>query len=285
MNGVLSTPLIGDLQRDGTSRLLEAGLSNAAWESREILAFALGATPAGLALEARRPASESVVAAWERMVSDRCSRRPLAYVLGEWDFCGLRLEVTPDVLVPRPETEELFGWAAEKLPPQLLSVADVGTGSGCLAIALAKRFPLTNVWAFDVSDPALAVARRNSRLHAVGNRVYCMKGDLLSRFSTGFALEAVVANLPYVDEKDMGDLSPEVKHEPSLALNGGDGGLTLVRRLLIQAWERLLPGGQVFLEVGHDQGPEASLMAEVLGFKTETRKDFAGLSRFVRGVK
>ena len=108
----------------------------------------------------------------------------------------------------------------------------------------------------------------------------------MSRFSSGLHLDAVVANLPYVDEKDMESLDPEVRHEPALALDGGRGGLDLIRRLIVQAWERLLPDGRVFLEIGHDQAADVSDLFRGMGYRTvEVGRDFAGVERFVLGIK
>jgi release factor glutamine methyltransferase len=282
----LTATTVGQLLEEGSARLRAAGVSNAEWEAREMMAAVLKELPALLPLRHRSAPETTHRTLWHRLVDERCSRKPLAQVLGEWDFHGMRLHVTPDVLIPRPETEELLERALKLLPGRVFSIADVGTGSGCLAIALAKRFPDAFVWALDVSPQALAVARRNAELQRAGRRVFFLEGDLLSRLPLGLALDVVVANLPYVDEKDMDGLDPEVKHEPSLALNGGRGGLDLIRRLVVQAWERLLPGGSLFLEVGHDQAAEVSGLLQGMGFKSvSTGKDFAGVDRFVSGVR
>jgi release factor glutamine methyltransferase len=132
----------------------------------------------------------------------------------------------------------------------------------------------------------LSVARRNAAAHGVGRRVFFLEGDLMSRFSPGLHLDAVVANLPYVDEKDMESLDPEVRREPALALDGGRGGLDVIRRLIVQAWEKLLPDGQVFLEIGHDQAAAVSDLFRGMGYrKIEVGRDFAGVERFVAGTK
>jgi release factor glutamine methyltransferase len=222
----------------------------------------------------------------------------LAQVLGEWDFSALSLKITPDVLIPRPETEELLEWILHDFIPLLpeggLSsrgsrggldqpwrIADVGTGSGCLAISLAKALPYSTVWAIDLCPKALAVACQNG----VSTSVIFTQGDLLGSLLQE-KLDIVVANLPYVDEKDMDSLSPEVKHEPALALNGGLEGLALIRRLIPQAASCLKPGGKIYLEVGLDQSPRVVQAMADGGFKEiSVKKDFAGIDRFIGGVK
>ena len=281
-----SSSTVGGLLRDAARRLEAAGVSNAAWESREMMAVALGDLPVLVPMRLMEPLAEDRRALWEKFLSERCSRKPLAQVLGEWDFAGLRLAVTPDVLVPRPETEELLEWMAKRLPARLFSLADIGTGSGCLAVASAKRWKEAFVWAVDASRSALAVARRNAEAHGVARRIFFLEGDLMAPLSKGLYLDAVVANLPYVDEKEMGSLSPEVLREPPAALNGGKDGLEVIRRVVVQAWERLQPGGKVFLEVGHDQSAAVAALFGGLGYRVvETGKDFAGVDRFVMGMK
>jgi release factor glutamine methyltransferase len=267
-----------------------AGVSNAAWEAQEMMAAALGDSKVLVPLHYRDILSLDRLAAWESLVSGRCARRPLAHLLGEWDFDGLRLVVRPGVLVPRPETEELLEFVVQKLKERggaaasVLSAADIGTGSGCLAVAMAKRWPRALVWAVDVSATALAVARRNAEVHGVARRIFFLVGDLMTRLSGGLHLDVVVANLPYVDEEEMPFLDPEVRREPSLALNGGRGGLDLIRRLIVQARERLSAGGRLFLEIGHDQAAAVTGFLRDQGFREiETGRDSAGIERFVMG--
>lgn len=282
----LSTLKVGDLLKDGVRRLEAAGVSNAAWETREMMAAALGDLPVLVPMRLAEALAPDRRTLWENLLAERCSRKPLAQVLGEWDFAGLRLSVTPDVLVPRPETEELLEWMGKRLPSRLFSLADIGTGSGCLAVASAKRWTEAFIWAVDASPSALAVAKRNAETHGVARRTFFLEGDLMAPLSKGLYLDAVVANLPYVDEKEMGSLSPEVRREPASALNGGKEGLDVIRRLIIQAWERLVPGGKVFLEIGHDQALAVAALFGGMGYRVvETGKDFAGVVRFVMGVK
>jgi release factor glutamine methyltransferase len=253
------------------------------------MASVLGCRPAELALLRDKFFSEGEVSLLENRVQERCERRPLAHVLGEWDFAGLRLAITRDVLVPRPETEGLWELVVSRLSRSSASaveLADVGTGSGCLAVALAKSLPPSVVWALDVSLQALEVAERNAEAYGVSERIRFQQGDLLSPLMShkDLRLDAVVANLPYVDEKEMDQLPPEVRHEPALALNGGKEGLAIIRRLLPQAATLLKPGGGVFLEVGYDQAQRVARdMAEAGFVRVAVHKDFAGIDRFVAG--
>lgn len=278
-----------DVQR----RLSRAGVANAAWEAQELLASVLLCPHGMVSLRAEDALLPAQRERLESLVVERCLRRPLAYVLGEWDFTDLRLEITPDVLTPRPETEELFELAASFLAGLPvsggLSLADVGTGSGCLALALARRFPEATVRAVDISPRALEVARRNADRHGVAGRVRFAFGDLLAPLladpaARGF--DAVVANLPYVDGRLMETLPPEVRFEPELALDGGRDGLEPVRRLLPQAFSVLRPGGRLFLEVGHDQARAVSADLLDEGFRdVGIFKDMAGIERFVTGKR
>lgn len=283
---VLSAAAVGALLKEGARRLESAEVSNAAWEAREMMGVVLSDLPALVPLRLREALTETQRALWNNLVEERCSRKPLAQVLGEWDFAGLRLSVTPDVLVPRPETEEFLEWTMARLGGHVFSVADIGTGSGCLAVALAKKYPGAVLWAVDLSSSALAVARRNAEAQGVSRRIYFLEGDLMARLSKGLHLDAVVANLPYVDEEDMAGLAPEVKREPALALNGGRGGLELIRRLTVQAWEKLPSGGKLFLEIGHNQTAAVKALLQDMGYRgIETGADFAGIERFVMGIR
>ncbi len=282
-----------EVLRQVVLRLREARIPNAEGEARELLAAALGCAPLSLFLKGREPLPETATERVGALLEERLRRRPLAYVLGEWSFLDLRLRVTEDVLIPRPETEELLEWAAQTLARESsagrsLGLADVGTGAGGLALALARRFPEALLWATDVSTKALAVARENAARHGLSGRVRFLEGDLLSPLlSRGQAfLDGVLANLPYVASDDMPRLEPEVLWEPRLALDGGAGGLEIVRRFLPQALRALRPGGTVFLEAGLGQ---ASVLARDMagaGFQdVRTEKDMNGILRFLQGTK
>jgi release factor glutamine methyltransferase len=184
---------------------------------------------------------------------------PLAYLTGAREFAGLRFEVTPDVLIPRPETETLVdavvAWAKKAARP--LRIIDVGTGSGVIAVTLAARLPDARITAADVSESALAVARRNAERHQAAERIAFVESDLLETVAGTF--DVIAANLPYIARDDLAALEVS-RWEPGLALDGGPEGLDLIRRLLAQAPARLASGGTIFLEIGSDQGERAAAL-------------------------
>jgi release factor glutamine methyltransferase len=263
--------------------LKNAGFSNALFESKQLVARCLGLAPARLDLHWARPwtpADEALLTVW---LSQRASRVPLAYVLGEWDFLHLTLTVTPDVLIPRPETEELFSLAVSSIGDKVAAVADVGTGAGGLALAAAGRWPSARVVALDVSSSALAVARWNARRWGLVNQIQFVQNDLISG-KTEFDL--VLANLPYVATSELNGLDPELAWEPRVALDGGVDGLAVVRRCVPLAWHALRPGGQLWLEVGQGQGEPTRALLRQAGFREVTLcSDFAGIQRFVGGTR
>ena len=210
--------------------------------------------------------------AFELLVARRLRREPLAYITGRCEFWGFDLEVTPDVLIPRPETELIVEVATQLFagapPPGV--VVDVGTGSGCLAIALAREFPGARVLATDVSPAAIEVARRNARALAVDERV-AFSVSAFTGEAAGVSL--VVSNPPYVAEGDRASLQPEVRdYEPAGALVAGPDGLDVIRELAEAAWTALVPGGWLVFEFGFgqdaavrtllDAGPRSGAWAE-----------------------
>jgi release factor glutamine methyltransferase len=191
------------------------------------------------------------------LVRRRASNHPLPYLTGRIEFYGLDFEVTPEVLIPRPETETLVNLALTRRPE---AIVDVGTGSGCIAVALAVNLPEATICAIEISPAALAVARRNVERHGVADRVRLMVGDVLSPHPTPSDL--IVSNPPYVRTGDCALLPASVRnHEPRLALDGGPDGLAIVRQLLTQAPAALRPGGGILIEIGADQGDVARHLA------------------------
>jgi len=213
---------------------------------------------------------------------------PLPYILGHWEFFGLDLEITPDVLIPRPETEFLVEQAIKWLQaaPERRTIADVGTGSGCIAVAIAKNIYDTKVIATDISRPALEVAHRNARRHNVANRIDFIQCDLLppqpGHLPTSLHFDLICANLPYIPTKTLHKL-PIYGREPTLALNGGTDGLDIVRRLLQLAPEWLAPNGMILLEIEASQGmPAVSLAYDTFdNAKIHLHQDLAGYDRLL----
>ncbi|MBM4132274.1 MAG: peptide chain release factor N(5)-glutamine methyltransferase [Nitrospira sp.] len=277
----------GALVREGQVLLSNAGIANAAQETRWLLERALETTGLRLRLESDRTVSEeSRSLAWS-LLTRRMSGEPLQYLLGTQEFCGLDFEVTPAVLIPRPETELLVGEVREIAGREALPlIADIGTGSGCIAVALALALPEVRVYATDLSAAALDVARRNANRHGMAERVRFLEGDLLAPLA-GLGLEcrlaAVVSNPPYIPAGDLAGIQREVRREPQAALDGGPDGLAFYRRLLREAKPYLAPGGTLALEVGQGQAESVCRMAEESGGYQlmQVRQDAAGIERVV----
>jgi release factor glutamine methyltransferase len=195
-------------------------------------------------------------ALYQITISRRLQLEPIQYITGEQEFYGLRLHVSPAVLIPRPETEHLVEAVLALLPAnQPLKLVDIGTGSGAIAIALAMHLPLAQITALDISTKALAVAATNAREHNVANRIDFLESDLLA--AVGHPTEtfdAMVSNPPYIPESDRSTLHPQVReHEPRAALFAGETGLDIYRRIIPQALSALKPTGLLALEIGHGQ--------------------------------
>ncbi|HEY6491034.1 MAG: peptide chain release factor N(5)-glutamine methyltransferase [Terracidiphilus sp.] len=223
--------------------------------------------------------SEAIVFAG--LLERRLRGEPIQYIMGETEFYGLPFRVTPDVLIPRPETEHLvekaveLGWQFSK--PRIV---DVGTGSGAIAIALAHAVANALVTAVDLSDKSLAIARANAERNAVADRVQFLRGDLLAPVASE-RFEIVVSNPPYVAAADREALAVEVReHEPEIALFAGEDGLAMYRRLIPQAYAVIVPGGFIALELGFGQAEAVGLLLEEAGFaEIAFTRDLQGIPR------
>ncbi len=253
-----------------------------------LLAHTLGWTRTQLLARLDQSISPEAHAQFDALVARAALGEPLAYLTGHRQFHGLDFLVDARVLVPRPETELLVDLALKFLAVKAettrdRSVLDVGAGSGCIAVTLAAKCPAARVTAVDISDEALAVARRNAERHQVAGRITFFKSDLLSSFfllPSSFHL--VCANLPYIASDELHAL-PVARHEPALALDGGPDGLLLIRRLLVDLPRQMAPGGRVLLEIGHGQGEAASALAQAAFpyARVHLHHDLAGLERIV----
>ena len=265
-----------DLVQRSTTWLAEKGLGNARREAEWIFAEALGLTRLDLYTRFDMPLDSGETSRLRALVQRRGRREPLAYVLGNQDFHGLKLRVTPAVLVPRPETEELVDLVLAALPVGAQAVLDVGTGSGAIALALKHARPELAVQARDLSPEALAVAQGNAE--ALGLVVTFSQGDLASGLDGPFA--AVIANLPYIAEDERGLCDPELAFEPALALFPGGDGLAPIRRLIADAPRLLAPEGRLWLEHGFRQAAAIAVMATAAGLRATAHRDGAGHERF-----
>jgi release factor glutamine methyltransferase len=274
---------------DAASTALEAaGVPEARVDAEWLLAGLLGLGRSRLRIELGREVSATLAKRFADAVSRRARREPLQRILGWEEFRGLRLRLTDAVLVPRPETESLVEWAFELLPPptnRRLRAIDLGTGSGCIACALAAERPDLDVLALDVCPAAAAVARQNALALGLAPRVSVAVTDLLHGVGD-LGADLIVSNPPYLPTGLVPELLPEVRsHEPSLALDGGVDGLALIRRIAVQARRVLRPSGALVVETAGDvQATAAATLLRAEDFmRVEMRADLAGVTRFVAG--
>ena len=262
--------------------LAEKGVENPRLEAEWMLCEALSLDRVGLYLNFDKPLSDHELAAYRSMVVRRAKREPLQYILGSQEFMGLDFQVSPAVLIPRHDTEVLVTEAAKRGCGSR-SILDIGTGSGCVAIALAKALPEAQVLSVDISGEALAVARDNAQ--RIGVSVEFVQGSLLEPF-TGRRFDMIVSNPPYIPAADLDTLQQEVRgYEPLSALDGGADGLDFYRRITQAAPGYLNPGGWLVFEVGAGQAPQVLelLGAGDLGSESFTALDPAGIERVVGG--
>ena len=273
----MTQPTLIDLVQKSAAWLQGKGLENPRREAEWIFAETLGFTRLELYTRFDMPVPEADVVTLRARVARRAKREPLAYVLGMQPFRKLKLMVSPAVLVPRPETEQLVDLVLADLPPGPARVLDVGTGSGALALAIKQERPETQVEACDISAEALAVARANAASHQLDVTFHI--GDLGTPVSGPFAV--VVANLPYIAHDELWMCSAELDFEPEVALFGGKDGLDLIRRLVADA-KRLCTGGVMWLEHGFQQGAAIAGISSQLGCTSTLLKDGSGKDRFTR---
>jgi len=246
----------------------------AAW----LLAAAWGVEEITLRLHPEREIPTEVCRRYRDWIERRAAGEPAHHLKGTCSFWGRDFEVSPTVLVPRPETELIITAALDLPLSAEARVLDVGTGSGCVAVTLAAERPRWGVWAVDLSLPALAVARRNRDRHEVETRLFL--GNLTSAVTP--PLDLVVANLPYIPTVDIERVPVEVRYDPSLALDGGSDGLNLVRRLLTDLPRLLRPCGGAVFELGENQADEVASAADAVGLAVARRvRDDCGVERIV----
>jgi len=261
------------------------GLDSARQDAEILLAHVLGTKRVMLYARFDQPLVGDELTQMRTLVARRARGEPVAHLVGKKEFWSLELEVTADTLVPRPDTEALVEVALE-LGRAAKVVVDVGTGTGAIACALAKELPEARVFATDVSEAALAVARRNVERHGLAERVELLQGDLLDALPQGAPpVDLLAANLPYIPSRDIAGLMRDVREfEPRLALDGGPDGLDPIRRLVAAAGAHLASGAHVVLEAGADQVPALAALLSRAGFvDVGTREDAAGLLRVAFG--
>jgi len=282
--------------RAATDRLAAAGIDTARLDAEVLLAHALGIGRA--ALYARLQEEMADAGPFATYVERRLRREPIAYIVGEQEFWSLPFVVTPDVLIPRPETELIVSAALEGAAPSAPvgsgrrdsmqqapterrpPVLDLGTGSGCIAVALARELPDADVTAVDISPAALAVAKTNAERHGVAERITFLAGDLYEPLQAGATFDLIVSNPPYLAPND--PVSPELAFEPQIALQAGADGLDVIRRLVAGAAARLAPGGRVLIEMGAGQADAVLALANAAGLQNaRVERDLAGIPRLL----
>lgn len=289
---------LGDLLAEGEARLASCGIERPRLEAEVLMAHALGVDRGRLALLLAgghgAPPGGGVIdvpaaVTFRRTVKRRGLREPLAYITGHREFWSLDFEVTPAVLIPRPETEILVQEAVSTLPHGPALIVEVGAGSGAVAVALAVERPAAFVVGIDSSAQAIAVARRNIARHGVGARVRLVRGDLLSPLHRRDACDTghrmVVSNPPYVGTGERETLMPEVRDwEPAEALYAGASGMEVIERLVPQAAEFLAPNGWLLLESAASRAGDVVRLLESSGLWQEVsvRDDYSGLPRVIR---
>ena len=275
-----------DVLQSTTAYFKKRKIDSPRLNAEHLLAHALGRTRMELYLEFERIPEETELAPLRELVRRRGEGEPLQHLLGTVEFCGQIFLCDKRAMVPRPETEELVELLQSKIENQCQSgsdkskILDVGTGSGVIALSLAKKFPEAQVSAVDVSDDALALARENAARLGLSERVQFAKSNLFEKIDERF--DIIVANLPYIAMADRHTLSREVLHDPETALFAGESGEELIRALIETAPSRLLPGGLLAIEIGIGQS------AGLIGLLTQKnyhdicpKNDYSGVTRFL----
>ena len=275
---------LDDALAQAATRLANQGVESPRLDAEILLAHTLGLNRAAVLSRPEQRLTPKQLTHYRNLVARRGDREPLAYVVGHREFFGLDFKVDYRVLIPRPETELLVEHALEiaKRKTAPLLIADVGSGSGAIAVAMAAHLPEATIYALDQSPDALEVVVENARRHHVGGRVQCLHSDLLSALCG--PVDLITANLPYVRSDEWPDLAPEIRdHEPRAALDGGPDGLDLIGRLLETADPHLRPSGAMLLEIGAGQGAAATALARasIPQARVQLIQDYAGLDRLV----
>jgi len=258
-------------------RFSTAGIDNAKRVAEELLAHVLGCKPLEIYLRTDPVAPENLQVL-EELAARIGNGEPLQYVVGHVDFFGLEIKCDPCALIPRPETELLVEEVLNS--KDWNNLVDVGTGTGCIVLALASQRPDADFKALDLSADALDLAQENARVHGLADKIQWQENHLLDGFAPR-SCDAVVANLPYISSRDWKELSPAVRdHEPQSALDSGPRGMELIEELAAQARTILVPGGMLFLEFGFDQGEAVFQCLKKSGYvDIQIKQDLAGLDR------
>jgi release factor glutamine methyltransferase len=269
---------------EGAHHLRKAGVPEARREAGSLLAFVLKRDRSFILSHAEDVVDEDQLELFRDFTRERATGKPLQYITGRQEFYGLEFEVTPDVLIPRPETELLVDTALKIAEPTPTGfICDVGTGSGCIAVTLLHLLPAAVAVAVDISPTALEIARRNAARHAVTDRIEFVLSDCFTGIDEGRTFDLIVSNPPYVADAAMQGLQREVRNfEPRMALEGGIDGLSVIRRLITGAQCFLKTGGHLLFEIGFDQHAAIDALIDRNVWKLQDiHQDLQGIPRTV----
>jgi release factor glutamine methyltransferase len=252
-----------------------------------LLAHVLETSRVRLYTDLDRPLETGELAAFRALIERRSAGEPTQYLTGRREFYGHSFRVDPRVLIPRPETELLVEAVLRALPPDVEArVLELGAGSGCVAVSIALGNPRSRVLATELSAEALEVARANASALGVADRVEVRQGDLFQPLTSGDRFEVVVSNPPYITRAELLGLPADVRCEPGLALDGGEDGLDVIRRIVTGARAWLAPGGLLALEIGDGQGPRVRSLLEAAGYgQVRIERDLARHDRMAFGTR
>lgn len=291
MSSLIWTPL--KLLNWTSQYLSEKGISSTRLEAELLLAHSLNLQRIQLYTQFDRPLNDKELANFKVLLKRRAEREPLAYILEKKEFYSLDFIVSKDVLIPRPETELLIEKVFKQYPPHptlllqqekdaSLKIIDIGTGSGCIAITLAKHLPQAKITALDISEAALNIAKKNAEKHQVENQIEFIHTDFLSSTSDiqNSKFDIIVSNPPYIASHEIQTLEPELHFEPPRALDGGIDGLDFYKKILPWAFKHIDPKGHLFLEIGYNQKEQLRELAKNSGFNTyQIFKDLQEIDR------
>ena len=279
---------VGELRRQGSVELQEAGIENDRFEVDCLLAAAVGQKRTWLLLHAEEPVDSRRESRYHALLQRRMAGEPLQYILGEWDFLDITLQLGPGVLIPRPETESLAKIALEAARAYSAPiVVDLCAGSGCIGFSIAKSCPQARVYLIEKYKEAFLFLKINEKqLHLTNT--YCILKDIYEGFSEGAVFAGahiLVSNPPYIPSGALRGLQREVQREPKTALNGGADGLDFYRVMAEKWLDCLLPGGALAVECGEGQAEAVAALFRAKGLAIAIQKDFRGVKRFVTATR
>jgi len=273
-----------EILHSATARLTAAGIESARLDAEVLLAHVLNCRRLYLYVDADKNLNPAQVTRFESLITQRAEKIPTAYLTGQREFMGLNFAVTPDVLIPRPDTEILVQYAVEKLSSLKgeVTFADIGTGSGAICVSILKYVKNANAVTVDISQAAINCAKFNAEKFGVDDRLKFYVGNLFKPLR-GQKFHAIISNPPYIPTSDLATLQDEVKREPSIALDGGDDGLNFYRRIVDAAPNFLCKGGFLAVEIGINQAQDVKNLFEKNFTDIKILKDLAGIERMLAG--